>query len=270
MSALCRRIAFAALEDSDTTIDRGRRFRNFNAAVNVTGADIALWLKEKPCLLLIDELNTGTEGASAVSKRELYQFLKYNFLILQCRYFVFSSHIVSITADLSNYLDVGPSNRGVNLKELPLIPSDKLRECNDMLCPVISILPLKALYNGLVPALFIENECLVFGKIQVAMSDISNRVDAEAVVNVMKCFFTGESRYIFSELLPFMNTAESGRIRWIPRHMKLFLDLFANSPKVPKWMQDILVVLTKLCSKTSGKAMKLMAGRGKSFFLQLF
>jgi len=113
ISAICRRIAFAARKLTSS---------EFDANVSISKDVILQWLGKTPCVLLIDELNkfeclsaTGSAGGSAVS-----HFLKDVFLTRLHRYLIFSSHVVYITNQLSGFME-SVSSRNVLIRHLPLI-----------------------------------------------------------------------------------------------------------------------------------------------------
>jgi hypothetical protein len=152
LSALCRRIAFAALRDTD---ENATDFSRFRKAAIVRKDDIVDWLRDKDCILVIDELNVGTEDADSVQLKLLYRFLKLNFVIYSGHYFVFSSHVVSTVGDLSDYLDAC-SHRQIITVELPLIP-DLTTACM-VLRLRHSVSVLATLYKGLIPSLLLERD----------------------------------------------------------------------------------------------------------------
>ena len=118
VGALCRRIAFAA----DSSLDGGvsaafEKMREFA----VSPEAIRDWLQQTPCVLLIDELNNMSELAKKNSApgKDLAQFLKKNFLDMQNRYLIFSSHVVTTAGDLSGYMETN-SERKVQIVHLPI------------------------------------------------------------------------------------------------------------------------------------------------------
>jgi hypothetical protein len=104
ITALCRRIAFAARRDFDwkESLNQFATWMETTVSPNV----IERWLGDSPCVLLIDELNNleslelqGDNGARLCSR-----FLKSNFLSKENRYMVFSSHVVTTTTQLSSFM----------------------------------------------------------------------------------------------------------------------------------------------------------------------
>ncbi len=59
--ALCCRIAFAALFSAESAAEPNKDLYDRFANTSVTADDVRNWLGDKPCLLLIDEVNVGNE-----------------------------------------------------------------------------------------------------------------------------------------------------------------------------------------------------------------
>lgn len=60
----------------------------------------------------------------------------------------------------------------------------------------------------------------------------------------MQSFITGNYQDVIPELLPFMNSAKSRRVRWIPRHMTHFLTEFVKADTVTPWLR---MVMDRIC-----------------------
>ena len=120
VGALCRRIAFAADSSLDKSGGLGAAFEKIGELA-VSPKAIRDWLQQTPCVLLIDELNNMKELAKKNSApgKDLAQFLKKNFLDMQNRYLIFSSHVVTTADDFSGYMETN-SERGVEVVHLPI------------------------------------------------------------------------------------------------------------------------------------------------------
>jgi hypothetical protein len=212
VSALCRRIAFAALNIRRPNKDDYDAF----AHTLVTGHDIRTWLGDSPCVLLIDELNllNMTKPQAAL----MADFLKTHFLIRSGRFFAFSSHVVPSSESLSSFMDhVG--ERGVMMKQLPLIPT--LKEARAKLgWPTMTI--REALYRARVPALISvthRNPVFTFVKRQAAIEAVHRQWNDNRALEMLRSFINGRSSCVFEELLQLMNSGVNG-ITWIPYHME--------------------------------------------------
>jgi hypothetical protein len=115
IEALCRRIAFAAWKERDFKKSRDQYNKHFRFA-SVDRAWVESWLDvQRPCVLLIDELNL-VKNLGRLSK-----MLKEVFLVKAGRYFVFSTHVSNTSEELSEYMD-SVSARSAEHRALPLIP----------------------------------------------------------------------------------------------------------------------------------------------------
>lgn len=123
VGALCRRIAFAARKDKNISFDDFSKF-------SVSEDQIVTWLGDTPVVLLIDEINQlkALSGDNRELGEAFATFLKKHFLSPLNRYLVFSSHTVSVTGKLSDYME-STSNREVKIRQLPLIPKYELSLC---------------------------------------------------------------------------------------------------------------------------------------------
>ena len=120
VGALCRRIAFAADSSLDKSGGLGAAFEKIGELA-VSPKAIRDWLQQTPCVLLIDELNNMKELAkkNSVPGKDLAKFLKKNFLDMENRYLIFSSHVVTTAGDLSGYMETN-SERKVQIVHLPI------------------------------------------------------------------------------------------------------------------------------------------------------
>jgi hypothetical protein len=116
IGAVCRRIAFAARKDKETTFAQFLEF-------SVTEVQIKDWLADAPLVLLLDEINLALALSikDSVVGKEFAIFLKRHFLSPRNRYLVFSSHTVSTSGILTSYME-SVSERPVHVRQLPLIP----------------------------------------------------------------------------------------------------------------------------------------------------
>ncbi len=234
VSALCRQIAFAALEDQSVT------FCDFESRVEVTESDIITWLGNQPCLLLIDRLHVATLDASEDSKKELFSFLRKHFLIKPNRYFVFSSHVESIIRDVDAYLD-SKSHSEIKALELPLNPETKEFESTRAL-GLRESSSLGLIYNAFIPGLLLKSDG-VFLPEQELVWDLLNfvsKLNDDGIVQLMASYIDGNRWNVFPELLAFLSTGEQGKIQWIVRHMELLLQMFESCNRISKWIRDII------------------------------
>ncbi len=245
VTALCLRIAFAGLKDNDparresSEKELSASFGDFKSANRVSKSDIITWLRKKPCLLLIDELNIGTRNASSDSKQMLYLFLKRYFLSGASRYFVFSSHIISTASEAREYLDT-TSHRVLILKWLPRILD--LASVSSSLHLNCRLTALRAIYNGLIPSLILQPEMTVFGKRDDVVSSLNDQACTDYyAVRLFKNFVSGKKDLVLPELLQFMDVSGEKTL-WIPRHMEPFIKTFALSDEstVSSWRKEIL------------------------------
>ena len=119
LAALTRRIAFAAYKGPKTTENFNEIFRHRV----VSEESVIQWLGHARCLILIDELNNLESLASRSMESEAFaNFLKDNFLKVAERYFVFYTHKMFMTEQLSLLMDP-KSNQKFAHCALPLIPS---------------------------------------------------------------------------------------------------------------------------------------------------
>ena len=235
VTALCRRIAFAALKI--TPSDRSSGFNAFRETTSIDKKSIIEWLDKNRCVLLIDELNVGTAGGETKALEKIYDFLKSNFLSEAGRYLVFSSHVISTAVEAGRFMD-SMSNRRIEVKELPIICS--LVQATNALRLSEQLSATKAIYNGLVPALILDNDDSSNFKRIFAVNECCDEINDNHIVKLMQSFISGEPTFLPPQLLPFMNTAGPDKIRWIPRHIIKFLTAFASNAKISPWVRYIL------------------------------
>lgn len=88
--------------------------------LEVTEEQVCEWLKNRNWLLLIDELNKfdlqSNQKRLRAENGRFAEFLKRHFLVKKGRYFVFSTHEMSICNFMEN-----DSDRGAKVKPLPLM-----------------------------------------------------------------------------------------------------------------------------------------------------
>jgi hypothetical protein len=148
VAELCIRIAFAALKRRKPH-DR-KAFLKCCETNTIDQAWVKDWLKGKKCILFIDELNLLRHTID----EPLALFLKSNFLLDSGRGLVFSSHVASLSNELSTFMS-SEGNRQVITIPLPIIPS--LQEARaTLMIPARS--PQDALFLGLMPGLIVERK----------------------------------------------------------------------------------------------------------------
>jgi len=185
----------------------------------------------------------------------LYGFLRDNFLVDAGRFFIFSSHEVATVAKVSEYF-YSFSNRPVQLFELPLITS--VSEAANIFN--VCLTERDALFYGLIPALIHELSLSIssgnFGHLpyQKQGEVISNCIESDSVnddtiTSLLSSFITGERSDILDPLLQLMNTAENGKVRWIPFHMIEVLSRFSKVPSVSAELKYLLKIICGLFSE---------------------
>jgi hypothetical protein len=123
LDSLLARIAFAI---ADPNVIQGRPFHDINSTLQfvTTSKEIDNWLKDKPCILCIDELNNliPSQRLDEPDMREVANFLKDVFLVRANRYFIFSSHVKATTLNLTYFMS-SASDREVYVAEFPVFES---------------------------------------------------------------------------------------------------------------------------------------------------
>lgn len=240
VAALCRRIAFAALNIKNPSKHDYDRF----AKSNVVESDILKWLEDSQCVLLIDELNlfnTTREQANSIAS-----FLKKRFLFDSGRFFVFSSHVLPRSVSLSNFMD-SLSDRGVKSRQLPLVPRN-LRDARTKLgWPTLTV--REALYRGRIPA-FIwvthKNPDFNFVKRAAAIESVFKLWTGESVLEMLRSYITGAADAVFDPLLQLMNSSQDSKMIWIPFHMRHVLESCAGVEKVDVGIRASVRVIANL------------------------
>jgi hypothetical protein len=250
VGALCRRIAFAARKD------RRLKYEAF-AKAEVTSDQIIKWLGDTPRILVIDELNKINLLFSTPSRvaNSLGDLLRVNFLSKSNSYFIFSSHIVSLTRKLCEHMSF-PSDRDVIVWELPTIRSvaDAARVFN---VPMFNA--RTALYLGLVPALIyassIIGERTAFTSRDININDCIERnlVSDASIEILLSSFISGEAASVPGPLLYLMDplsVPKGNVVRWIPFHMLKVLVAFSKNVSPP--LQTIILSVDKLFANFCG------------------
>ena len=252
VSALCRRIAFAALNLPHPS---KHDYDAFAKTLVVTVDDVVTWLHGSKCVLLIDELNLLKMSKSHAA--DFTDFLKTRFLLDAGRFFVFSSHVMPSSESLSNFMD-NMSNRGVNLCQLPLIPSlvDARRKLE---CPTLAI--REALFRARVPALIsvtLGKGTPTFDKRQAALESVSALWSDNHVMELLRSFVSGHAEHILEPLLQLMSSNRDG-IVWIPFHMQHVLrsaDVERLSPSIHGALRIITDLLCESLLKNAADPRK--------------
>jgi len=180
------------------------------------------------------------------------QFLKGNFLRKSNRYLVFSSHIISTTGSLSDFMEAHSSYRPVLVEQLPIIPS--LQKSWDNLN--VKLNAREALYYGKVPALIYEAGLdsigLPVAKRDAAIETCINTklVSEETVKNLLGTFINGRIKDVLTPLLPLMDTTKDGQtnqVLWIPFHILGVLQRFRSI--VSRKLGNLLSQIERLFSR---------------------
>lgn len=245
LGALCRRIAFASFRHRD--FEDSEQYENF-ATARVSSDEIIAWLGTTPCILLIDELNLLVELNKRDSSVAIeFAFFLRTFLTLENRYFIFSSHVLSTTGRLMDFMERFNS-RQVDVQELPLIPSLSIaREIFKH--PLLSA--REALYFALVPALIFTSTVDLGLLVAKQVSAINACLDENLVTNqsvtlLLMSFVTGDKTLVIPPLLQLMTAKPrpdrpgDSSIAWIPFHMEEVLMQFSNSGNLSQQLKIVI------------------------------
>ena len=209
VDALCRRIMFEAYPK-----EAGVSFDDFGQSME---SAVLNWLKDTPCILLIDELNVLDVRDDAA--RVFAMFLKTHFLTKKNRFFVFSSHVLPSGNGLSDFMD-SMSERGVLVEPLPLIPS--LEDARAKF-QFTALSGKQALFRGRIPALvFVTMRAVpqVFVKRDDAIRSVTEKGwTNDIVLGLLWSFLDGDRAGVPRVLWQIMNAGTEGKILWIPFHM---------------------------------------------------
>ena len=244
LGALCRRIAFAGMINRNFNNTR-TQFEDWKK-VQVSSEAIVKWLDGYPCLLLVDELNKLTLEGHKKGK-SWGPFFRDNFLAPLKRYLGFTSHLVTTTMLLREFMSY-PSGRNCDVCCLPLIPSlDVARQNLSQ-----DLTARKALFYGLVPSLIYEDA--QHGPPSATIQILKCQPSEENVRKLLGTFIIGGIEFPegLSPLLSLMSVVEmpaepSMGIRWIPFHMVNVLEAFSMNEKLsPSFARAIQAIATQL------------------------
>lgn len=215
LAALTRRIAFAAYKGQRTTDNFNEKFRH----LVVSEKSVIQWLGRARCVLLIDELNNLENLASRTTASEAFaDFLKENFLKVAGRYFVFTTHEVFVTGQLSLLMD-SKSNRKFAYRALPFIPS-LIAAQNAFSFEELNA--RSAIYCGLLPGLILmlKHGSFPADKRRSAVEAfLSTDYREDTVVNLLKSLVDGRRELVPKSLEQLMDASDGGELRWVPEHM---------------------------------------------------
>jgi hypothetical protein len=255
LGALCRRIAFSALDIESRSEQVWLWFRN----ALVTSTDVTEWLGNTPCLLLIDKLNLFTMTGPKAA--EVADFLRVFFLRPAGRYFVFSSHVVPASDMLSAFMDIMSARRKVIIWELPLVW--RMAEARTKLgWPTITA--REVLARGRLPGLIAVSGAEVargvFGRSvnrDAVVASLSGKWDDASALSLLRSFLDGSTRGLMEPILQFMNASSQGRIIWVPSHTEPFLDDCRFSTHLSPSLRLVLLSIATVMSdfergKTAG------------------
>ena len=201
-------------------------------------------------LNLLEALSENRKEAA----RKLSDVLKNTFLKPHGCYFVFSSHLVSTTYELSAYMD-SFSQRNLAVHKLPLIPSLKVAE---VLLHFPKLNAQQALFYGLIPALIYEagrGETVSPNAIVAMQPWINAGIDTEEVLALLTSFIDGKSTNVprcLSQLMDTFHDARERLVRWIPYHMVAVLDDLQRQKHVDGDLRRHLGSIVNLDSRDRG------------------
>ena len=235
VTALCHRIAYFALDTVTKNSIRG--FYDFRKNTCIDELSIIKWLGNQKCVLLIDDLNVGTADIKKKVLRRFYKFLKDNFLSQAGRYLVFTSHAVSTTEQLLDYID-SVSKRWIVIKELPVVRN--LSEATTALQLEDPLSAATAIYNGLIPAFILKVQYNYNFHQPKPIEQCFEKINNNIIFDIMRSFVSGDTSDLPSELLPLMNTIGYKTVRWMPRHFEDVVGQFAFSKNISPWVPEIM------------------------------
>lgn len=178
-------------------------------------------------------------------------FFRQEYVCEKGRYSVFSSHVVTATQALRDYMDGDtPSNRYILAPQLPLVPSLEIAQ-QKLNWETLSIRQL--IYYGYIPGLLCDaRDVRVSGSLADKARTYFQECVKQKLINdkSIKCllstFITGDSDSVPPPLLLLMDTF--GRdlkfvVKWIPFHMAAALKYFSSqgecSPSVVSLLFNI-------------------------------
>ena len=231
-SALCRRIAFVALERSDYT-NSISQYRKHMEYARVDREWVENWLGDTPCVLLIDYLDLIMEfGPTGPNSESVSEMLRSVFLNKPGRYFVFTTQDPTIHTKLVEHMD-STSDRLIIKKQLPLITS--MSTAVTKLSSAVTA--PQAIFYGLVPGLvFLANHEPIHLPTQRRSRIVrdwikSDPITDNKVVSLLSVFITGDREGIPKDLMGFMDVTNDGLVRWIPFHLMYMLNSMKSNLK---------------------------------------
>jgi hypothetical protein len=247
--ALFQRIAFAALRNRSYE-DSVAQYHSLEKK-SISKESIEKWLADKPCVLLVDELNLV--GNFGLPKSEpLADVLKSMFLKQKGRYFVFTTHVVSIDAKLQDFME-SVSSRDVLKRALPLIPSMSSAVKN--LSQTLTV--QDAYYYGLVPALMYVAKKI--GPHTLKVNSVTKnwiqkaKVDEHTVLKLLASLVNGNRDNVPEELMQFMDVTDGGLVRWIPCQMHQIFEKLSRLPQLEKLRMNLCQINSLLSTLKDAK-----------------
>ena len=253
--ALCVRIAYAVRnqrQDNMASIS----FEQFRTFYQVDPTSLLHWLKEKPCILIIDELDQLNVT------RDVALFLKKNFLIPAGRGLVFTSTTVAFNAIFASLTDESDGTwQFVPAFKLPEITT--IGEAQQNFGRLASKLTVhQMLYFGNSPGListFLSKEEKMRSyqhRQEVVHSWLDSRdFDIGAVKKLLKSMLTGNSFDVPECLLEFMLADDpveepflgtKNMVRWVPYHMEYILkEIAKKNHTIPEEMCQYLKTIAQ-------------------------
>jgi hypothetical protein len=207
-------------------------------------------------LLLIDEIDNLSiltsyetlKSAENTIRKNFAIWLKDKFLQPKGRYFVYSSHI--ITLRFTEYMDIS-AERFVFCPTLPVI-TNVAHAANTLKTPALKA--HQVLYYGSSPALVYTALCTSPGATWMigdsAIESVREELkDKKVVRKLLQSFITGNKYLVPKALLPHMDVTVMNRdlcIRWIPFHMRYVLEACIDA--YPKESDDQCALL-EICKQ---------------------
>nr|ABI14350.1 unknown [Pfiesteria piscicida] len=249
LDRMCRSIIHSLMKDDDPL--KGTDLSGVSCPVSL----IVDHLKDQKAVLLIDELNqliNVDASPDDAQSRDVAAFLKEHFLSTVGRYFVFSSHIQTLSWKLSTYME-STSDRGTEIAQLSLART--IDELRDMGRECSAVTRGEAAFYGAIPALVFSVKALGFQATDRWQKTLqkadSPSCDAEHLRAFVQEVLTGkphDKMKCFRELTDCIRGSDGeARVRWIPCFMARFLD-WAGHRELALWPDAM-----PLCDHKDGK-----------------
>ena len=255
LRALCVRIAFATRKDKNPSVT----FQIFRLSTNVSEKSVVDWLGVgTKCILMIDELNRLGLNSPALGER-VALFLKRNFLIPAGRGLVFTSHVVSLNATLSDYMDSKRCREiiSVKLPDVVSLTDTRIKLGTSEGASSSTLSPQEIVYFGKIPALIYTYLSPVGTLPHLERAKVvetwlnSSAFNLDAVKKLLTSMISGSIDEVPKVLLEFMDidkdaSLKQNIVRWVPYHMQFIAKQMAGSSKLSPDIKVCLMAIAEL------------------------